>query len=658
MLEKIFSMASLREAWLAVEANRGCAGADLQGLDDFALDLFDNLGRLQEEIFSATYRPQPLLRRWLPKKDGDYRPLAIPSVRDRIAQKAVALYLAPIFEAEFEECSYGYRKGRGVDKAVRRVIQLRDEGFRWVVDVDIYSFFDEIDHDLLLEELGRLVPDPPLLHLIRLWLTTEIEENGSRIPQTKGVPQGSPLSPLLSNFFLDCLDETLLNNDMKLVRFADEFLVLCSSESRAEEALELTKEVLDGLRLRINKQKTKIVDFNQGFRYLGVHFVRSLVLKATEEKKKSGTIPASPAKIKSDVPEPSPVEEEPVPPVKPSESGDPLLRSLYLLEHGTVLGKQSERFILRRKGEIIRVIPAIKVDQILVFGMVQLTTQVMQFCLQKEIPIYLLSGHGYYYGVVDSFSTKRVLLHREQFTTAADARFCLHLARAFIRGKINNSRLLLLRYGRNRDLPVLDDVADTLKGIVGKLEGAETLDQLRGFEGFAAREYFSALGVLLGERWGFSGRKRKPPPDPINALLSYGYTLLLYNIYSLLLAKGLNPFVGYLHPLRAGHPALASDIIEEFRAPIVDSVVCNLLLNSKIHPEDFTTTIDGHRRCKIHNAVRKRFIVRLEAKLNSSITHPVTGMQLDYRRCIAQQLQELASVIMGRRGQYRAMVMR
>ncbi len=260
--------------------------------------------------------------------------------------------------------------------------------------------------------------------------------------------------------------------------------------------------------------------------------------------------------------------------------------------------------------------------------------------------------------MVDSFSTRRVMLHREQFTTAADDAFCLPLAREFIRGKISNCRVLLMRYARSRSLPVLKDSAAKLQGIVGRLNKAASLDQLRGMEGAAAREYFSALGVLLGSRWNFTARKRRPPPDPVNALLSYGYTLLLYNVYSLLLGKGLNPFVGYLHPLRSGHPALASDLIEEFRASVVDAVVCNLLLNDKIVQENFTTITGEQRRCRIHNAVRQRFIVRIEEKLNSTVTHPVSGVKIDYRRCIEQQLQELVSVIMGKRELYRPMVLR
>ncbi len=385
MLREIFSMAALYTAWQEVNANRGCAGTDQQDLDNFALDLYPNLQLLRQEIFTGTYVPQPLLRILIPKKEGGFRPLAIPAVRDRIAQKATALFLTPIFEKEFEECSYGYRKGRGVDRAVRRIMELRDKGYRWVVDADIHAFFDEIDHQLLLDEVARLLPDLSLLKLLELWLKTDVEDRGVRIPTEKGVPQGSPLSPLLSNLYLDHLDEELLAEDLRLIRFADDFLVLCKSEQRAAEALELTEDVLNHLKLRINSSKTQIVNFNRGFRFLGVHFVRTLVMQGRAEKKeKVSCLPPPPSPVK-DKAAPLPrkaAEKKRVPPsVIPPDSGSPLLRTLYLLEHGTVLGKQSERFVVRRKKEIIRVIPAIKVDQIFVFGMVQLTTQVMQFCL-------------------------------------------------------------------------------------------------------------------------------------------------------------------------------------------------------------------------------------------------------------------------------------
>jgi len=306
----------------------------------------------------------------------------------------------------------------------------------------------------------------------------------------------------------------------------------------------------------------------------------------------------------------------------------------------------------------VREIPAIKVDQIMVFGNAQITTQAMQFCLQERIPIYLLSGQGHYYGVIDSFNTEPVLLQREQFLRANDNAFCLKLAAAMVHGKIANSRLMLQRQARRHDSAALHTAADALKNTLAHLGGASSLDELRGFEGSAANAYFQALSATVDDSWGFSRRVRQPPTDGINAMLSYGYTLLFYNIYSLLRSRGLNPQVGFLHALRQGHPALASDMMEEFRSIVVDAVVWKLAVNRQLTPDDFDYPKTAGEGCFLKPHARQTFIKALEEKFNSAIAHPVTGTALDYRRCMEYQVQHLSQVIRGIDADYQAMVLR
>ena len=697
-LDEVLARGNLYAAWSKVLENKGCAGVDGQSLSDFERNLEKNLAVLRQEVRNKTYRPLPLLQIQIEKDTGEFRFLGVPAVRDRVLQTAVALVVTPLFEAEFEECSFAYRKGRSVDKAIRQVIRLRDTGYRWVVDADIRSFFDEIDHALMLKEVALLIKDPEIIRLIRTWLNAEVLEDGKIIRKEKGLPQGSPISPLLANLYLDHLDEALLDKNHRIVRFADDFLILCKDRPRAEKALELTEKVLKGLRLKINEDKTRIVDFNSGFRFLGFQFIRSIAFKLMEEttedplsvktlveyeEKNTQKCECEPSKqhpepeshrpLKISVTESGIETEEFVEPRKPpnnlylptgdvpddiSTGSDPLMRTLYLMKHGLILGKESERLVIRRKGEVIQEIPAIKVDQVMVFGNSQITTQAMQFCLLEKIPIYLLSGRGKYYGVVDSFDTDPVLLHRDQFTAAGDNTFCLKLAKQFIYGKIRNSRLILMRHSRNREAPAFFKVADNLKTILSSLQSAENLDQLRGFEGYAAKLYYSAFADTLDKQWCFKKRVRRPPTDPVNAMLSYGYSLLFYNIYSLLRAKGLNPHVGYLHPLRSGHPALASDLIEEFRAIIVDTVVLNLILNRKVTPDDFTPGKDSSEACMLGDKPRTLFIRAFEKKMNASIAHPSTMVKSDYRRCIQYQIQQLIAVIRGKQAEYEPMVLR
>ena len=351
-------------------------------------------------------------------------------------------------------------------------------------------------------------------------------------------------------------------------------------------------------------------------------------------------------------------------PPEETENNQIRLKTLYLIKAGTTLTKEYERFVIKKQGEIIKRIPAIHVDQIMVFGNSQLTTQVMQYCLEQRIPIYLLSGKGKFYGMVDSFNTEPVLIHKAQFIHSDNAKFCLKIASQFIKGKIANSQLILKRLARNRDATHLVEIAKHLERSINNVQQAKTLDQLRGYEGSAARQYFQGLAEIIPPQWGFKKRVKQPPTDPVNALLSYGYTLLFYNIYSFLRARGLNPHVGYLHPMRMGHPALASDMIEEFRAIIVDAVVFNLVLNNKLSPDDFEynqqkeQNSNNQPACYIKPQARAIFIQHLETKLNASLTHPNSGLKLDYRRCIEHQVNHLAAVIRGNQTDYQAIVLR
>ncbi len=553
-----------------------------------------------------------------------------------------------------------------------------------------------------MAEVKKLISDEAILRLIRQWLHAVIREGGRTEYLKKGVPQGSPVSPLLANLYLDKFDEAMLGNKYRLIRFSDDFIILCKSRKRAEQALEFTEQVLQNLRLRINRAKTDVADFRRGFRFLGVDFIRSLTVKAQYPdivpqevdfrklsvipKKQPGPESSTPDKkeVEQEVPETSmaeafseagiapddfpemlpPVPAEPAVDAPEDETGsirinhDPLLRTLYLFTPGVVLGKESERFTIRRSGRVVQRIPAIKVDQVMVYGNIQITTQAMQFCIGEKIPIFLLSGKGKFYGVIDGFDTDPVLLHRDQFNRAADRLFCLKLAGALIKGKIANGRVLLLRQKRRRNKKILSRTIASLKKTPGNLQTAETLDEIRGYEGSAARAYFKAMAVLVDPDWKFSGRNRKPPVDPVNSLLSYGYTLLYYNLYSLVRGRGLNPHVGFLHPVRPGHPALVSDIIEEFRAPVVDTVVFRLVLNRILTPDEFVFPTGTGKPCLLGERARNLFVTELEKKMNSRLTYPGTGQKLDYRRCMEHQVLHLARVIQGKDEKYLPLILR
>lgn len=413
LFDQICAYSNLLAAFDRVEENRGGPGCDGVTIDEFALGLEPNLLLLQRQLREERYKPLPLLRIYLDKDDGGQRPLSIPALRDRIAQTAAALVLTPILDPEFEDASYGYRPGRSVDQALDRILALRDSGYRWIVDADIKRFFEEVSHDQLVRQLGRRLDDQRLLGLIELWLKAEIEFQGDLWPQTKGLPQGSPLSPLLANFYLDPFDRTFLKQDQKLIRYADDFVILCATKPSAEKALELTEEALAELRLSLNRDETGIRHFEGGFQFLGVQFLRSLAFRPLEAAGKPSH-PASPQPV-SPRPPTSPARPSALPDTRmakaleqaldrphaasstpdpdaedcgeapfdddsqPLPSGhDPLLRTLYLVSQGTLLGRESERFVIRQDGRTVAEVPALKVDQIVVLGNVSITTPAMQ----------------------------------------------------------------------------------------------------------------------------------------------------------------------------------------------------------------------------------------------------------------------------------------
>ncbi len=270
-----------------MKENKGVAGVDGITISRFERHLDRNLTALGSDILKKTYRPLPLLKILVDKGDNEARGLCIPTVRDRVAQSAMLGVIEPLLEKEFEECSFAYRKGRSIRQAVFRIQEYYDQGYQWVVDADIDAFFDCVDHGLLMGKIRKYIHDEDVVGLISQWVSAEVWDGTDISVMEKGIPQGSPVSPVLANLFLDELDESLMKKGFRLIRYADDFIILCKSEKKAAEALHLAKEVLERLHLQLDEED--VVSFDRGFTYLGLMFVRSMVMKpyyAVKKKKK------------------------------------------------------------------------------------------------------------------------------------------------------------------------------------------------------------------------------------------------------------------------------------------------------------------------------------------------------------------------------------
>ena len=277
LIDKVYAIGNLLRSYQRVAANRGAAGVDHETIEMFEQRLEENVGKLTASLRDGSYRPQAVRRTWIGKLGSkDKRPLGIPTVRDRVVQTAVRHVLEPIFERDFAEHSYGFRPGRGCKEALRRVDHLLKTGYHWVVDADLKSYFDTIPRQQLLERVGEKIADGRVLALVDAFLQQGIMEGMKTWTPTGGTPQGAVISPLLSNIYLDPLDQGMAEQGFEMIRYADDFVILCRSEAEAREALERVKEWTEQAGLTLHPVKTRIVDATQagGFDFLGYTFAQ------------------------------------------------------------------------------------------------------------------------------------------------------------------------------------------------------------------------------------------------------------------------------------------------------------------------------------------------------------------------------------------------
>lgn len=271
--DKVFSLKNLYSAFQQVKKNKGKAGLDRVSIKQFETNLDVNIINIHKELKTAIYKPQPVLRVYIPKGKYEKRPLGIPIVKDRVIQQAFRQIIEPIFEKEFSENSFGFRPKRSCHDAIKRVEQYKQEGYRYVLDADIKAFYDTIPHKLIMKKLCEKIADGWVLTSIENMLKAGVMEDGVKHKTTEGTPQGGVISPLLANLVGDIIDKELEKADYKFVRYADDFIVVTKTNEELPTALFVVKEVIEKkLEMKLNEDKTKLTNFKRGFRFLGYKF--------------------------------------------------------------------------------------------------------------------------------------------------------------------------------------------------------------------------------------------------------------------------------------------------------------------------------------------------------------------------------------------------
>jgi RNA-directed DNA polymerase len=286
--DKVYSRRNLAASWQQVESNKGAPGIDGVTVSQFAADASAQLGRLEKQLHDGAYRPQPVRRVMIPKPgSGHKRPLGIPTVRDRVVQTAALNVLEPIFEHAFADASYGFRPGRGCKDALRRVDELLASGHTHVVDADIQGYFDNIPHERLMARVRERVSDGRMLELIESYLKADILADMERWTPEQGTPQGAIISPLLANIYLDPLDHLMEMSGMQMVRYADDFVILCRTSEQAQTALRRIGDWMEANGLTLHPDKTRIADAaRESFDFLGYRFDRGRKWPRSKSRKK------------------------------------------------------------------------------------------------------------------------------------------------------------------------------------------------------------------------------------------------------------------------------------------------------------------------------------------------------------------------------------
>lgn len=664
----MFTLDVLLAAWFQVRLGSRSAGVDGITVDLFAAAVNEQLRIILRQLQQESYRASPAKGFYLPKRSGGKRLIGIPTVRDRIIGRVLLEESYHCLEDTFLDCSYAYRPGRNIRQAVQHLYSYYQFQPQWIIKADIAEFFDNLCWALLLTALEELQLEPILLQLLEQQLKSGIVIAGKPIYPGKGVLQGGVLSGALANLYLTEFDKRCLSHGINLVRYGDDIAIACSSWLEATRTLDKITMWLGELYLTLQPEKTQIFAPDEEFTFLGYRFVGGevyappprVITVAGEWVTNDSGFPyfrpkERPLKFESRPPKACSIAKPIKFPTAPlSHLWQDSMTTLYVTDQGAYLSVKHQQFHVFYSGELRIKVPVNRVSNIVLFGCCNLSHGAVSLALQRRITVMYLSQKGRYFGRTQAEGMAKVEYLARQVECCQNTEFTRKQAEAIVRAKLHNSRIMLMRLNRRVKSEKATKAISDLDILMEKLPLADDINVLRGYEGIGATFYFQALGSLFTGVFAFEKRTKRPPTDPINSMLSLGYTLLSQNVYSLIQAVGLHTHFGNLHVPRDNHPALVSDLVEEFRALVVDSLVVYLVNKNIFTLEDFTSP-DERGGVYFQPHALKKFLKHWEERLQTEVTHPHTGYKVAYRRCLELQVREYISCLMGEIEVYRPM---
>lgn len=610
-----------------------------------------------QPLINNQYIPSNINGFLIPKNNDPVkkRAIAVPSVKDRVLQRAAAEVLYNTVDHFLEDFSFAYRKGFSRKNAAETIERYHKKGYKYFLKVDIEAFFDSVDWNILDKKLNTLFYNDPIVLLLDKWIKQDVIYRNKRIKRNAGLIQGMAISPLLANLYLDEFDDMLKDN-FKIIRYSDDLVVMCKSKSAALKAVQEAKNQLENLKLKLNDEKTVVSSLSEGLSYLGYLFIDCEILERRKDNEYSVT---EVDLFRSKASWLCSVESNEIEEYRPEQ---PNVYEVYNKNGETnenvkpvyITGKYkaviSSNFLVissfSDNDDTVKV-PLHTISSVCFLGSPASSLHTILKMNELNKPVYFLKRNGEIYssmGIKPDYN-----LWMKQIELRNNSEFCIKFAKKIVSAKITNSKVLSKRYKWH------NTIIEEYNSYLYALRKTDTIEQIMGFEGVAAKLFFAAMRAAIPSEWNFSGRVKHPPVDPVNAMLSFGYTILYKHISSAIYMNGLNPEIGIYHSLKKGHNALASDLVEEFRF-IIDSVVLYIIHRNMVNLNDFEIIGESKNICTMKTDFLKKYVAVIEERLRHQ--HKLEGFENTFLGSFYDKANLILNIVKGNSQDYKPTLIR